>query len=313
MVSPKRIIEGSLARGPILVAGKSGQLARCLYELARQQKMPLAVAGRPDLDLEKAANIEEVVAAVEPCVIVNAAAYTAVDRAEQEPTQAYRINCEGAARLAATARARGIPFVHISTDYVFDGLKSSPYREEDAPAPLGVYGRSKLEGEIAVRDTNPDAIVIRTSWVYSPYGQNFLRTMIRLSATQACVRVVNDQHGTPTSAADLAAGLLEIVQQLRANNVGDRSGIYHLAGRGETTWHGFADAIFTNLARRNRPVPELEAITTAEYPTAASRPANSCLDSEKAARVFNVRLAPWQASLDRCLDQLAIQTELPAC
>lgn len=312
MVSPKRITEGSWAQGPILVVGKSGQLARCLYDLARQQKLPLAVAGRPDLDLGKASSIEGVVSAVAPCVIVNAAAYTAVDRAEEEPAQAYQINCEGAAWLAATARAYGIPFVHISTDYVFDGLKTSPYREDDAPAPLGVYGRSKLKGEIAVRDANPDAIVIRTSWVYSPYGQNFLRTMIRLSATQACVRVVNDQHGTPTSAVDLAAGVLEIVQQLRADHISDRSGIYHLAGRGETTWHGFAEAIFTNLARRKRPVPRLETITTAEYPTPASRPANSCLDSDKAARVFKVRLAPWQASLDRCLDQLAIQ-ELPTC
>jgi dTDP-4-dehydrorhamnose reductase len=205
-----------------------------------------------------------------------------------------------------------IPFVHLSTDYVFDGRKSSPYDEDDLPAPLGVYGQSKLAGEVAVMDACPRAVVIRTSWLYSPYGHNFVRTMLRLSAAPNIVRVVNDQVGTPTSALDLADVLVRIVQRLVAEQGEGMSGIYHVAGQGQTSWHGFAQSIFAGLARRGQPVPRLQEITTAEYPTAARRPKNSCLDSAKAERVFQVRLPLWQSSLEDCLDRLAMQVELSA-
>lgn len=269
--------------------------------------------GRRDLDLEIGASVERVVNAIAPSAIINAAAYTAVDRAEAESERAYMINRDGAAHLAAAAKRREIPFIHISTDYVFDGHKPSPYREEDTPSPLNVYGRSKLEGEAAVFSACPQAVVIRTSWIYSPYGNNFVRTMLRLCATQPSVRVVNDQRGTPTSASDLAAAILEIVRQLCSDRNQHTAGIYHLAGQGGTTWHGFATAIFASLTCRMRPVPRLHAITTEEYPTPACRPENSCLDSSKANRVFRTQLAPWQASLEKCLDEIVIQMELPAC
>jgi len=297
---------------PIFVAGKSGQLARCLRELAAKDGFPLVAFGRPEFDLGGDADVEQVIARLAPAAIINAAAYTMVDQAEAEPEVARAINRDGAIRLAVAARSRNIPFVHISTDYVFDGTKPSPYSEEDQPAPLNVYGRSKYEGEVAVFNAYPQAVVVRTSWVYSPYGHNFVRTMLRL-ATQPAVRVVNDQRGTPTSASDLAAAVLEIVRQLRSDCSGDKSGIYHLAGQGETTWHDFAGTIFASLARRGHRVPKVNAITTADYPTPANRPRNSCLDSSKAHRTFRVQLAPWQVSVERCLDRIVAPVESPAC
>jgi dTDP-4-dehydrorhamnose reductase len=295
---------------PILVAGRRGQLALCLHDRAAKQNTPIVLKGRPDLDLQNAMDVERVVAAVNPTAIVNAAAFTAVDEAEDERTHAFRINRDGAAYLAAAAQLREIPFVHISTDYVFDGHKQSPYLEDDATAPLNVYGRSKLEGETAVRIACPQAVVIRTSWIYSPYGHNFLRSMVRLSTTKPTVKVVNDQHGAPTSALDLSAAILNIVRQLKSAQTSDTGGIYHLAAQGETTWHGFAAEIFAGLSRRGHTVPELRAIATAERPTPARRPQYSCLDSSKAQRVFGVRLSPWRDSLDVSLYELTKRLEL---
>jgi dTDP-4-dehydrorhamnose reductase len=301
-----------MAEKPILVVGKNGQLARCLRDSAVLRNVPLVAISRPELNLENGEGIDRVMAAVEPSAIVNAAAYTAVDPAEAEPQRAFGVNCDGAALLADASARCGISFIQISTDYVFDGSKRSRYREDDVPAPLNVYGSSKLAGEAAVLAACPGAVVIRTSWVYSPYGNNFVRTMLRLSETELVVKIVDDQRGTPTSAADLAAAILAIVERLRsAKGCGD-GGIYHLAGEGETSWHGFAAAIFAGLARRGRRVPRLQAITTAEYPTPAYRPKYSCLDSSKAERVFGVRLPPWRSSLEACLDQLAM-AEVRAC
>jgi dTDP-4-dehydrorhamnose reductase len=274
----------------------------------------MVAVGRPELDLGDGEGIDRVMATVDASAIINAAAYTAVDAAEAQPTQAFGVNCGGAALLAEVAARRGIPFIHISTDYVFDGTNPSPYREDDVPSPLNIYGSSKLAGEAAVFKVNPRAAVIRTSWVYSPYGNNFVRTMLRLSRTQPMVRVVDDQRGTPTSAADLAEAVLAIVGQLRSASGCDKAGIYHLAGRGETSWYGFAAAIFAGLTRRARPVPNLQAVTTADYATAARRPKNSCLDSSKAERMFGVRLPLWQSSLEECLKQLEdMPKELHAC
>lgn len=313
MALPKHRSESSWADRPIFVAGKSGQLARCLHELALKDSLPLVASGRPDFDLGRDADVEDIIARLNPAAIINAAAYTMVDQAEREPEAARAINRDGAARLAAVAQSRNIPFIHISTDYVFNGAKPSAYNENDQPAPLNLYGHSKHESEVAVFATYPHAVVIRTSWLYSPYGQNFVRTMLRLAATQSTVRIVSDQRGNPTSASDLAVAVLEIARQLRTDCFGEKAGIYHLAGQGETTWHDFAEVIFASLARRGHRVPEIHAITTEEYPTPASRPRNSSLDSSKAHRVFRVQLPPWQESVERCLDRIAAPVESPAC
>jgi dTDP-4-dehydrorhamnose reductase len=302
-----------MAGKPILVVGQSGQLAQCLRSASFSRSMPVLALGRPDLDIESGDSIRCAIATTEPSAIVNVAAYTAVDMAEAEPGRAFRINCDGAALLADAATQHGVPFIQISTDYVFDGTKPVPYEETDIPAPLNVYGSSKLAGEMAVLEACPGAAVIRTSWVYGPRGNNFVRTMLQLSETQPVVRVVNDQYGTPTSAVELAAAILVIVEQLRSGAGRDAAGIYHLAGEGETSWYGFAEAIFANRARRGRRIPMLQAITTAEYPTAAVRPRNSCLNSSKAENTFGVRLPPWRTSLDACLDLMDTAKELHRC
>ncbi|MBO0765587.1 MAG: dTDP-4-dehydrorhamnose reductase [Hyphomicrobiaceae bacterium] len=288
---------------PILVAGCAGQLARCLAEAAVRNGVRLVALGRPNLDISDAGSIARTVAAIRPSLIVNAAAYTAVDKAESEPLRAFAINRDGPARLAAAAEAARIPFIHISTDYVFDGRKPTPYCEDDPTAPLGIYGLSKLEGEAAVVEACPSVLVLRTSWVYSPYGQNFVTTMLRLAETRTKVRVVADQHGAPTAAADIAAAVLALAPELLTGR--GSGGLYHLAAEGSTTWHGFAAAIFAGWRARGRPVPDLEPIATAEYPTPAKRPANSQLDCSRIARDFGIRLPPWQQSLAACLDALA--------
>ena len=302
-------------RSSILVAGKSGQLARCLAEEAALRGVPLMSAGRPELDLADAESVERAVAAVAPRAIVNAAAYTAVDKAEAEPALAFAINEAGAARLAGAAARHGVPFVHVSTDYVFDGASERPYREDDTPAPLNVYGRSKLAGEIAVRNACPSSLVLRTSWLYSRFSGNFVTSMLRLSSTHDRVRVVDDQHGAPTATADLARAILDIVERLAAaEGKAGCGGVFHLTASGETSWHGFAAAIFAGWARRGHTVPVIEPISTVDYPTAARRPPNSRLDCGKIAQTFGVRLPPWQASLDRCLDDLAgAEAEARAC
>lgn len=289
---------------PILVAGKSGQLTRCLVESAVKRGTRIVAIGRPEFDVEDAASVERVVRAVEPGAMVNAAAYTAVDRAESEPERAFAINRDGAEHLAVEAQRQGVPLVHVSTDYVFDGQKSSPYVEEDAVAPLGVYGLSKVEGESVVLRACPAALVLRTSWIYSPYGHNFVKTMLKLADTRDHVRVVDDQFGSPTAANDLANAILDIIGQREGVRLGLRSGIYHLAAQGETTWHGFASAIFAGWAARGRRVANLVPIRSAEYPLPARRPANSRLDCVKIERDFGIRLPRWQQSLDACLDRL---------
>ena len=291
---------------PILVAGNTGQLARCLVEAARLRRTALVAMGRPEFDLTRPDSLAQAAAARAPRAIVNAAAYTAVDKAEAERALAMAVNRDGAGALAAAASRLGVPFIHVSTDYVFDGRKDGAYVEEDAASPLGAYGRSKLEGEAAVRAACPAGVILRTSWVYSPFGQNFVTTMLRLAETREKVAVVDDQHGAPTAAFDLADAILDLIDRLAAACDRDTGGIYHLAAAGETTWHGFAAAIFAGWARRGHRVPALEAITTAQYPTAAQRPANSRLDCSKVARVFGLRLPPWQSSLERCLDELAL-------
>ena len=286
--------------GPILVAGRAGQLAQALVRAAGRAHLPLIAAGRPELDLTDADRVGQVIDAIRPSAIINAAGYTAVDLAESEPGRAFALNRDAAARLAAAARQAAIPLIHLSTDYVFDGHKPGPYDEDDPASPLNAYGRSKLAGEEAVRDACPTAVVLRTSWVYGPAGRNFLRTMLDLATTRDEVRVVDDQHGAPTAAADLADAILAIA----AADPG-RAGLYHLTASGETTWYGFAAAIFAGWRERGHQVPRLMPIASADYPAAARRPANSRLDCSRIAASLGIRLPHWQASLAACLDEIA--------
>src|SRR5262245_53802910 len=254
---------------PILVAGRSGQLARCLVEAADQRGIRMVAIGRPELDVEDPTSVDRIARAVDPSAMVNAAAYTAVDRAESEPERAFAVNRDGAEHVALEAQRRGIPLIHMSTDYVFDGQKSSPYTEEDAVAPLAVYGRSKLEGEAVVFKACPAALVLRTSWVYSPFGHNFVKSMLRLAKMHQQIRVVDDQTGSPTSAKDLSNAIIDILVQLGGEGYGSRAGIYHLAAQGNATWYDFASAIFADLTARGRLVTRVIPIKSTEYPSLA--------------------------------------------
>jgi dTDP-4-dehydrorhamnose reductase len=278
----------------ILVTGKAGQLATSLAaRAAGNAKLELVTLSRPQLDLEQPASIAEQFAATQPDLVINAAAYTAVDRAETEPEKAFAINRDGAAVAAGTAYRLGVPFVHISTDYVFDGSSSRPYVEADETNPLNVYGQSKLEGERAVLAAHPRALVLRTSWVFSPFGSNFVKTMLRLGADRPVLRVVSDQFGSPTSSVDLAAAILDIAPILQT----EPGGLYHLAGQGSTNWYDFAAFIFQGGKQHGGPAPELEAISSRDYNTAARRPANSRLDCTAFAQRFGISLRPWEEAV----------------
>ncbi|MEJ1096079.1 MULTISPECIES: dTDP-4-dehydrorhamnose reductase [unclassified Pseudoxanthomonas] len=246
-------------------------------------------------------SLAELVNRLAPDLVVNAAAYTAVDRAEDDQEAAFRANAEAPGVLAAICAQREIPFVHFSTDYVFDGTGTRPYREDDATAPLGVYGASKLAGEEAVRAAGGRHLIFRTAWVYGVRGQNFLRTMLRLAAERDELRVVGDQVGTPTPAyliADVTAAAISHAQPL--------SGTFHLTATGETSWHGFAEAIIDGAAERGLPQrsPRVVAIGTADYPTRAKRPGYSCLDTGKLSKALGTSLLDWSAGLEKVLDDL---------
>lgn len=286
----------------MLVTGRTGQLALALAEKAKDHpECEMTLLGRPEFDLEQPDAACRQILALRPDIVVNTAAYTAVDRAESEPQHAFAVNSDGAAAAARAAAELGVPFVHISTDYVFDGRKAEPYVETDGTGPLNVYGRSKLAGELAVRAAHPHALVLRTSWVFSPFGGNFVTTMLRMARERAAVSVVDDQIGNPTSALDLAAAILRIAPRLR----GEPGGLHHLSGDGSTSWHGFASMVFAESAKHGGPRPRIEAITTRDYPTAAARPANSRLDCSTFANRFGFRLRGWKETLPeivaRCL------------
>jgi dTDP-4-dehydrorhamnose reductase len=289
----------------ILVAGAQGQLARALLGQAQARGgMKVVALGRPQLDLLDKASIPRVIAAVQPDLVVNAAAYTAVDRAESDAEAAFAINCDGAGALAAAATAGSCPILHVSTDYVFDGTKAEAYVETDGANPVGVYARSKLEGEAAVAAANPRHLILRTAWLYAPYGQNFLRTILRLARERPQLRVIADQHGNPTFAPHLADAILTIAARLGDDNDEAAWGTYHAAASGETTWAGFAAAIVAAGARLGVPQVPVIPITTADYPLPAKRPANSRLDCSKLARTFGVRLPSWQQGVQECIARL---------
>jgi dTDP-4-dehydrorhamnose reductase len=292
-----------LTAGPILVTGGTGQLARSLEH--QGAGMGLLRIGRPVLDFDDLDAIPATLEALAPRMIINAAAYTAVDRAESEPEAADRANHLGPKLLAEYSAAHGIPLIHISTDYVFDGSKGAAYLETDTPNPASVYGASKLAGERAVLAANPRTVVLRTSWVYAAEGKNFVLTMLNAAKRMPKLRVVADQIGNPTNADDLAQAILAIAARIELGGWNDGlKGVYHATGTGTTSWHGFAQSIFSFAAQYGHPVPEIEPITTADWPTPAHRPADSRLDGGALERVFNLRLPPWEQSLQRTITAL---------
>ena len=259
------------------------------------------------MDIGDETAVRSTICAFHPDLVINAAAYTAVDAAEDNAAQAYKINRDGARHLAAAARAIAVPLIHISTDYVYDGTKPTPYVETDSTNPLGIYGQSKLAGESAVAAEMSDLVIVRTSWVFSADGSNFVKTILHLADKREVIDVVDDQWGAPTFASDLATAIARIGESLLAAN--DRSalvGIYHATASGETTWYGLARTIMEYSGARGGPSCRLRPITTSQFATRARRPANSRLDGSKMARVFGIRLPSWQTSLAHCLDQLNV-------
>lgn len=288
----------------LVVTGRNGQVVQALSNRAAEAGVDVLALGRPELDLLSPETVLPAFAGAMPDVIVSAAAYTAVDRAESEAEVARAVNATGAEAVAMAAAALGVPVIHLSTDYVFAGDNPHPYKESDPTGPLGVYGRTKLEGEHAVAAATPDHVILRCAWVYSPYGQNFVRTMFRLAETQSLVRVVHDQHGRPTSAFDIADAVFAIARKLLAGADPALRGVFHLAAGGEATWAEFAEAIFVEAALRGRSIPNVERITTAEFPTPARRPMNSRLDGVRLAAAHGIVLPDWRRSLGPVMDAL---------
>jgi dTDP-4-dehydrorhamnose reductase len=287
----------------IAVAGSKGQVASSLIERAGSE-LDIIALGRPAFDLEDRQTVLAGILAARPDVVVNAAAYTAVDKAETQEAVATRVNGEGAGHLAEAAARLGVPLLHLSTDYVFDGALQRPYREDDPTGPAGAYGHSKLIGERRVAERCPDGVILRTAWVYSPFGANFVRTMLRLNETRDEVSVVDDQRGNPTSALDIADALIAVAARVRDDSSAHLRGIFHMSGSGDATWADFAEAVFREAAARGRRLTRVKRITTAEFPTPARRPANSRLDNEKLRRVYGLRLPDWRESLAVCCARL---------
>jgi dTDP-4-dehydrorhamnose reductase len=293
----------------LAVTGSQGQVARSLLERAGPGATVIAV-GRPALDLADPASIAPALAAAGADVVVNAAAYTAVDRAESEADAAYAINAKGAGAVAAATRALGLPLIHLSTDYVFDGSGTHAWCETDPTGPTGVYGASKLAGEAAVLAAHPAAVIARTAWVYSPFGANFVKTMLRLAQTRDELGVVADQVGNPTSALDIADAVLSIAANLLARPADPAlTGLFHLAGSGNASWADLAIQIFAASAALGGPAARVRPITTADYPTPAQRPANSRLACTRLATAHGVRLPDWQGSVDQVVARLIREQE----
>jgi len=287
----------------IAVTGLHGQVVASLVErgAARAEILPL---GRPQLDLADRHSIAGALADARCDVIVNAAAYTAVDKAEAEQDLAMLINAEGAGHIAEAAAKLGVPLLHLSTDYVFEGVLDRPYSEDDKTGPTGVYGRSKLEGEKRVRAAQPNSAVLRTAWVYSPFGANFVRTMLRLGETREELGVVADQIGNPTSALDIADAILTIAGRIAADPSDELRGVFHMTGQGEASWADLAEAIFAEGEKHGRASVRVRRIATADYPTPAKRPANSRLDNSKLQKIYGVTLPHWRGSTSACVGRL---------
>ncbi|GBR50271.1 NAD(P)-dependent oxidoreductase [Gluconobacter sphaericus NBRC 12467] len=288
--------------GPILVTGGNGQLATSLQNLGDER---IIRVGRPEFDFDHPETIAATVEKYKPSIVVNAAAWTAVDLAETEKNGADRANNTGPTALAAACAKADIPFIHVSTDYVFSGNKGTPYTEEDATSPETVYGNTKAEGEQAVLTSNIKSIILRTSWVYSAHGKNFVRTMINAGAKNPVLKVVGDQKGNPTSSDDLAEAILAIIALIERDGwKPEYRGIFHASGTGETTWHGLAVAALEEAAKHGQTMPQVNAIRTEDWPTPAKRPQDSRMDNSKLHRVFGVKMPDWRHSVTHIVHKL---------
>jgi dTDP-4-dehydrorhamnose reductase len=288
----------------ILVTGSNGQVGWELSRGGARKDFHILALDRASLDITDQSAVNNELRASGPSVVVNAAAYTAVDQAESEPELAFAANRDGPAYLASACAEAGIPLIHISTDFVFDGKKQGPYLESDQISPLSVYGKSKAAGEVAVMERLREHIILRTSWVYGVQGSNFVKTMLRMGRERDIIQVVEDQYGCPTYAADLGDTIMRIAAQMGE----DRQitwGTYHYCGKGMASWHGLAQEIFS-LAKQytSLRVKTIEAISTAEYPTPAKRPLNSVLDCSLVEKTFNIHPKPWRESLARMIKRM---------
>ncbi|PBB44077.1 dTDP-4-dehydrorhamnose reductase [Mesorhizobium sp. WSM3866] len=287
----------------LAVTGREGQVAASLIERGSKD-VEVVPVGRPALDLARPETVFAALAEARPDIVVSAAAYTNVDQAEDEKELAFAVNATGAGKVAEAAAGLGVPVIHLSTDYVFDGAKDSAYVETDATAPLGVYGASKLAGEKAVATANPRHLILRTAWVYSPFGRNFVKTMLRLASDRDEISVVADQWGNPTSALDIADAILHAAARLRNDKNFAAFGVYHLAGSGETNWSGFARHILDTSRAFGGPYATVRDIATVDYPTKARRPANSRLSSARFANVFEWRAPEWRVAVESVVRRL---------
>ena len=286
----------------ILVFGGGGQLGQELNRSAADRNIALAALPRSEVDIADVAQVAAAIRRYNPNVAVNAAAYTNVDQAEEDYETALRANAHGPGVLAGACHAADMPLVHVSTDYVFDGTKTGPYIETDAIAPIGAYGRSKAQGEAAVRAAAPKHLIIRTAWVYGEFGKNFLKTIIRLASERDELRIVADQHGCPTSTGEIASAILSIAPRLQKEDT--PWGTYHFSGSGVTSWHGFAEWIVAAQARHTRRKPTVTPIHTRDFPTRAARPANSALDCSLFTKMFGITPASWTIESERVINAL---------
>ncbi len=287
----------------LVVTGLKGQVVSALIERAPRD-VEITAIGRPQLDLGLRDAVLVSLRHTRCDAIINAAAYTAVDKAESEPDVAMRVNGDGAGHVAEAAAELGVPLLHVSTDYVFDGLATRPYREDDATAPVTAYGRSKLVGEEKVRAAHANHVILRTAWVYSPFGANFVKTMLKLGETRDELNVVADQYGNPTSAIDIADALLAIARRLPDDASPDLRGVFHFAGEGDGTWADLAEAVFATAQKHGRNPVRVNRISTAEYPTPARRPMNSRLDHTKITALYGLKPPSWRVSVASCVSRL---------
>ena len=290
----------------IVVIGKAGQVSRSLVDVFSETHHNVTALGRPQIDVSKPGLLNEALRDYRADIVINTAAYTDVEAAEDNPVSAYEINAKGAEHVALAAKRMGVPLIHFSTDYVFNGQAIKPYSEESEPSPLGVYGTSKLYGDLAVERSLRRHLILRTTWVYSAYGKNFVKTMLRLALSRDVISVVEDQIGNPTYSHDIACALNRIIDHLEAKGDSQKSiwGLYNLTGSGNASWADLAEEVFSVSRSLSGPTAQVVRIKSNQRPSNVSRPQYSVLDTQKIAHVFGVELPNWRVSLKQCVSQL---------